>query len=201
LKEYAAHSSQSLTIFFAAADNLYRLDPVRFPAVHSLVNPPFYGVPPRAPDATVGGMPYGNALFSYLWFTAFVKMVNMAPYLCPGQEDTLDVLFERKIPKPDGSPSDEYFINEHLVAFLMFNIACALNASYSYRKEKTEVFRSHVAILKAAAAEGKDWRAQLRDSLKKWEPEFEAIVKKKRRIGGGDTTSMTMEMQVDPDLL
>ena len=111
------------------------------------------------------------------------------------------MLFQRKIPKPDGSPSDEYFINEHLVVFLMFNIACALNASYSYRKEKTEVFRSHVAILKAAAAAGKDWRAQLRDSLKKWEPEFEAIVKKKRRIGGGDTTSMTMEMQVDPDLL
>jgi len=49
-----------------------------------------------APDATVGGMPYGNALFSYLWFTAFVKMVNMAPYLCPSQEQTLDVLFERK---------------------------------------------------------------------------------------------------------
>ena len=127
-------------------------------------------------------MPYGNALFSYLWFTAFVKMVNMAPYLCPGQEDTLDVLFERKIPKPDGSPSDEYFINEYLVAFLMFNIACALNASYNHRKEKTEVFRTNVAILKAAAAAGKDWRAQLRDSLKKWEPEFEAIVKKKRRI-------------------
>ena len=59
------------------------------------------------------------------------------------------MLFERKIPKPDGSPSDEYFINEHLVAFLMFNIACALNlnASYNYRKEKTEVFRTHVAIL------------------------------------------------------
>ena len=69
------------------------------------------------------------------------------------------------------------------------------------RKEKMEVFRTNVAILKAAAAAGKDWRAQLRDSLKKWEPEFEAIVKKKRRIGSGDTTSMTTAMQVDPDLL
>ena len=154
-----------------------------------------------APDATVGGMPYGNALFSYLWFNAFVKLVNMAPYLCPSQEQTLDVLFERKIPNPDGSPSDEYFINEYLVAFLMFNIACALNASYNYRKEKTEVFLTNVAILKAAAAAGKDWRAQLRDSLKKWEPEFEAIVKKKRRIGVDDTSQMYIEMQVDPALL
>ena len=111
------------------------------------------------------------------------------------------MLFERKIPNPDGSPSDEYFINEYLVGFLMFNIACALNASYNIRKEKTEVFRTHVAILKAAAAAGKDWRAQLRDSLKMWEPEFEAIVKKKRRIGVDDTSQMYIEMQVDPALL
>ena len=100
---------------------------------------------------------FSNTLFSYLWFTAFIKMVNMAPYLCPTQEDSLDVLFERRIPKPDGSASDEYFINEHLLGFLMFNIACALNASYNYQKEKKEVFRSHIAILKAATAAGKDW--------------------------------------------
>ncbi len=50
-------------ILYAAADNLYRLDPVRFPTLHSLEKPPFYAVPPKAPDATVGGMPYGKALF------------------------------------------------------------------------------------------------------------------------------------------
>ena len=87
----------------------------------------------------------------------------------------------------------------------MFNIACALNASYNHRKEKKEVFRSNVAILKAAAAAGKDWRAQLRDSLKKWEPEFEAMyiymTSKKLRVGIEKTASMSQEMQVDPDLL
>ena len=98
----------------------------------------------------------------------------------------MDMLFERKIPKSDGSPSDEYFINEHVNGFPMFNIACALNASYSYRKEKKKVFRSHVAILKAAAAAGKDGRAQLHDSLKKREAEFHAMTRKKRRIGGID---------------
>ena len=180
---------------------MYRLDPVKFPAVHSLANPPFYGVPPRAPEATVGGMPYGNALFAYLWFTTFVKMVNMAPYLCPTQEETLDVLFERKIPKPDGSPSDEYFINEYLIGFLMFNVACSLNASCSHRKEKKEFFRSNVAILKAAAAAGKDWRAQLRDSLKKWEPDFQEMNRKKRRLGIEDTLRLSQEMPVDPDLI
>ena len=180
---------------------MYRLDPVKFPAVHSLANPPFYGVPPRAPDATVGGMPYGNALFAYLWFTTFVKMVNMAPYPCPTQEDTLDVLFERKIPKPDGSPSDEYFINEYLIGFLMFNVAWSLNASSSHRKEKKEVFRIHVAGLKAASASGKDWRAQLRDCLKKWEPDFQEMNRKKRRLGIEDTTPGSQETQVDPDFI
>ena len=87
------------------------------------------------------------------------------------------------------------------VSFLSFNIACALNASYNYRKEKMEVFRTNVAILKAAAAAGKDWRAQLRDSLKTRAPEFEALIKKKRRVGIEDTTRMTLERQVDPDLL
>ena len=189
-------------IFFAAADNLYRLDPVRFPAVHSLVNPPFYGVPPRAPDATVGGMPYGNALFSYLWFNAFIEFVNLAPYICPTPQESLDVLFERKIPKLDGSPSDEYFINEYLIAYFMFTVACATNATVNFRKEKKEVFQYNYSVLKAAAAAGKDWRGQLLHSLKKWEPEFLATTRKKRRLGGSDELGMlSQEMQVDPALL
>jgi hypothetical protein len=91
-------------IFFAAAENMHRLDPIRLPNLHSLEKPPFYQVPPKAPDATVGGMQYGNALFPYLWFNVFIKFVNLAPYICPTLHESLDVLFERKIPKPDGSP-------------------------------------------------------------------------------------------------
>jgi len=188
--------------FFAAAANLYRLDPKQFPNLHSLENPPFYAVPPRAPEATFGGMPYGNALFSYVWYNAFIKFVNMAPYICPTQHENFDVLFERKIPKPDGSPSEEYFINEYLIAYFMFTIACATNATVNFRKEKKEEFRRHVSILKAATLAGKDWRGQLRDSLKKWEPDFLAATRKKRRIGGADEVGMfSQDMQVDPALL
>ncbi len=64
-------------IFFVAAENIHRLHPLGFPNLHSLEKPPFYRVPPKAPDATVGGMPYGNALFSYLWLNTFIKFVNM----------------------------------------------------------------------------------------------------------------------------
>ena len=83
----------------------------------------------------------------------------------------------------------------------MFNVACSLNASCNHRKDKKEVFRSHVAILKATTAAGKDWRAQLRDCLKKWEPEFQAMNRKKRRLGIEDTVAVSQEKQVDPDLL
>ena len=71
-----------------------------------------------------------------------------------------------------------------------------------FRKEKKEEFRRHDSILKAATAAGKDWRGQLRDSLKKWEPDFLAATRKKRRIGGADEVGMfSQDMQVDPALL
>jgi hypothetical protein len=42
----------------------------------------------------------------------------------------------------------------------------------------------------------------LRDSLKKWEPDFLAATRKKRRIGGADEVGMfSQDMQVDPALL
>ena len=173
-----------------------------FPALHSLEKPPFYAVPPLAPEATVGGMPFCNALFAFLWYNAFIKFVNLGPYICPSQDANLDVLFERKIPNPDGSPSDVYVINEHMVARFVFNVACSLNASAGIRKEKKAVFRTHVAILKGAAAKGKDWRAQLRDCLKLWEPEFSTVIKRKRRVGlKDDVQAVVQEMQVDPALL
>ncbi len=74
-------------------------------------------------------MPYGNALFAYLWFTTFTKHVNMGQYLCPSADTSLDALFVRKIPNPDGTPSDEYVINHYLVAKLCFTVACCLSAS------------------------------------------------------------------------
>ncbi len=68
-----------------------------------------------------------------------------------------------------------------------------------FRKEKKKVFQYNLSVLKAAAAAGKDWRGQLQNSLKKWEPEFFATTRKKRRIGGSDELGMLSQaMQVDP---
>ncbi len=65
----------------------------------------------------------------YLWFHGFIKHVNMGSYLCLSADTSIDVLFECKIPNPDGShgtPVDEYVINHHLVAKLCFTVACSL---------------------------------------------------------------------------
>jgi hypothetical protein len=71
-----------------------------------------------------------------------------------------------------------------------------------FPERKKEVFQYNLSVLKAAAAAGKDERGQLRDSLKKWEPEFLAATRKKRRIGGRDVLGMLSQaMQVDPALL
>ena len=113
-------------------------------------------MPLLAQDAAVEGTPFCNALFAFLWYNTFIKFVNLGLYICPSQDASLDVLFERKIPNPDGSPLDVYVINEQMVARFVFNVACSLNASAGLRKEKKAVFRIHVAILKGAAAKGKD---------------------------------------------
>ena len=100
-------------------------------------------------------MPFCNALLACFWYNAFIKYVNLGQHICPSQDATLDVLFERKITNPDGSPSDVYVMNEHMAARFVFNVACSLNASAGILKEKKAVLRTHVAILKGAAAKSK----------------------------------------------
>jgi hypothetical protein len=49
---------------------------------------------------------------------------------------------------------------------------------------------------------GKKWREQLQDCLKKWEPEFADLIKKRRRVKlGEDTTAVSLDMQVDPGMI
>ena len=83
----------------------------------------------------------------------------------------------------------------------LHQLACSLNAICNHRKEKKEVFRRHVTVLKAATAAGKDWRAELRDCLKKWEPDFQEMNRKKRRVGIEETLAVSQETQVNPDLI
>ena len=123
-------------------------------------------------------MPYFNPLFAFLWFHGFSKAVNMYPFLVPAHNESFAVLFARKLPSADGTPSDDYLINENLLALFHFHVACALDASATARRGKKGYFRQQVAYYGALTAKGVNWREQLQNLLEKWAPEFKELTKK-----------------------
>ena len=167
------------------------MDPTQFPS-HSLEKAPFF--------EKQAGMPRFNGLFAWMWFHGFCKTVNMVQHLSPASGETFDVLFERKLPKADGSPSEMYVINRNLMALLHFYVVCAPDAGASYRRAKRPKFREYVALYKAWEEKGIDWRGELRDLLKHWAPEFQRLFTKKRVMSDKDLHSYEA-MQVDPLLL
>jgi hypothetical protein len=122
-------------------------------------------------------MPYGNALFAHIWFTSVIKLANIGSLLCPSPISSLDAIFERKLIKEDGSASDEYFVNEELIAKIFFLMACSISVTASYRKEKKHLYQVYLSTLKAATAAGKKWREQMRDCLKHWEPQLSTRIR------------------------
>ena len=50
------------------------------------------------------------------------------------------VLFQRKLPRADGTPSDKFLINENLIALFHFHVVCALDASATAKRSKKPYF-------------------------------------------------------------
>ena len=172
-------------------EHLHRMDPTQFPS-HSLEKAPFF--------EKHAGMPRFNGLFAWMWFHGFCKTVNLVQHLSPASGETFDVLFERKLPKADGSPSEMHVINRNVMALLHFYVVCAPDAGAAYRRAKRTKFHEFVALYKAWEEKGVDWRGELRDLLKHWAPEFQRLFTKKRVMSDKDLISYEA-MQVDPLLL
>ena len=81
-------------------------------------------------------MPHFNALFAWLWFHGFSKIVNMIQHLSPASGESFDVLFARKLQKADGSLSDVFVINANLMALLHYYVDCFFDASAPFRRDK-----------------------------------------------------------------
>jgi hypothetical protein len=118
-----------------------------------------------------GEIPYGNALSAHIRLTGVINLSNIGSHLCPSQHSSLDAMFERKLIKEDGSASDEYFVNEELMAKIFFLISCSSSATAAYHNEKKHLFQVSVNTLRAATAAGKKWRKQICYCLKLWESE------------------------------
>ena len=177
-----------ISLLCVLTEHLHWMDPTQFPS-HRLDKAPFF--------EKHAGMPRFNALFAWLWFHGFCKTVNMVQHLSPASGETFDVLFERKLPKADGSPSEMYVINRNVMALFHFYVVCAPDAGAAYRRAKRTKFHEFVALYKAWEAKGIDWRGELRDLLKLWAPEFQRLFNKKRVRSDKDLVEYEA-MQVDP---
>ena len=126
----------------------------------------------------------------------------MVRHLSPASGETFNVLFERKLPKADGSPSEMYVINRSLMALLHFYVVCAHDAGASCTRAQRPKFLDFVALYKAWEEKGVDWRGELRNLLKHWAPEFQRLFNKKRVMSDKDLHALAYEeMQIDPLLL
>ncbi len=101
-------------------------------------------------------MQYFNPLFVFLWFHGFIKTVNMYPFLVPSHAKSIAVLFARKIPNADGALSEDFFINENLLAMFHFLVACSLDASATARRGKKVYFMQQIVYYRALTAKGVD---------------------------------------------
>ncbi len=111
-------------------------------------------------------MPNFNALFAWLRFHGFCKIVNMGQFLSPACGQSFDVLFSRKLPNADGSPSKTHVINEYLMALFHFYVECSSDASAPYKRSKKHCFKEHLKLYKTWEKKSVDWRGELRGLLK-----------------------------------
>ena len=174
-------------------EHIHRLDPIKFPDEHSLLNAPFF--------TKVKGMPHFNALFAWVWFHGFTKIVNMVQHLSPASGESFDSLFTHKLPKVDGSPSDVFVINANLMALLHYYVDCSIDASAPFRRSRRVNFERHLALYVAYEQHGIDWRGELMELLKHWSPDFDGLFKKKRVMKDSDLSAYSLAQQVDPLLL
>ena len=145
-------------------------------------------------------MPKFNALFAWVWFHGVCKIVNMNMYVSPASGHTFDALLDCKLPKADGSPSQNYAISKHFMALVHFYSACATDASATHRRNQRHVFDDNLALYSTWEEKGIDWRSELRDVLKSWAPTFQNMFLKKRVTGDKDLKAYSRQ-QVNPLLV
>ncbi len=185
------------TLVLVCAEHISRFSPSKFPSIHSLDQQPFFRLP------VGGGLPLFSGATAFIWFHGVLKMQNVYAFVAPHDGAPLESLFACKHLKQDGTDSNIYVINEHFMALVDFYVACALDAGQGIKREKMEFYRAQVAMYRALAAKGRDWRAELLACLRQWQSTFSHLLRKKRqRFGDGLSAVFRAEQpEVDPRLL
>lgn len=174
------------------AEQYNRLSPELFPSLHSLEKEPFFARGDKA------GMPLFNEIFVFFYFHAFMKFTNMYAFLAIREGQSYNGLVARKHPDPacDYEVSDEFVITEHTIALMNLYVVCSLDPSTAMRRSKQEYYDKQVALLRAVTAAGRNWRAELAESLTKWHPTFQHCFNKRKLAD--IIPSVGAAYQVDP---
>jgi hypothetical protein len=152
------------------------------------------------------GLPLFNDVYSYLYFHVFAGCQKMG-WLLPGKEWSIDSIFNRRVLKSDGTPSDDFMLSERLVAHWDFYIFTAIYGSQTNITACREFFERRVGVYQVLdGKEGRvDWRAVLKEKLISYLQRFPECceqVGKRRKSGGsaGTGAEVVAEPKVDPKI-
>ena len=138
--------------------------------------------------ANLKGLPVFNDVYCWLYYHVFSGCQKMS-WLLPGKEWTLGSIFNRRVLKSDGTPSDEYMLSARLVAHWDFYIVTSIYASQPHITAMREFYDRRLAVYQGLdGKEGRmDWRADLKDKLTSYLARFPGCcdsVGKRRKSGG-----------------
>jgi hypothetical protein len=157
--------------------------------------------------ANLKGLPVFNDVYCWLYYHVFSGCQKMS-WLLPGKEWTLDSIFNRRVLKSDGTPSDEYMLSARLVAHWDFYIVTSIYASQPHITAMRKFYDRRLAVYQALdGKEGRtDWRAVLKDKLTRYIARFPGCcdsVSKRRKSGGLAGTAADVPVaarSVDPQM-
>jgi hypothetical protein len=154
------------------------------------------------------GLPAFNDVYCWLYFHVFAGCQKMS-WLLPMNDWTLDNIFDRRVLKPDGTPSDDYMLNERLVAHWDFYMYTALYASQTAITAMRSFYDRRVIVYQGL--DGKDgrvdWRAVLKGMLNSYLQRFpDCVLSVSKRRKSGGLAAMVAEFdaassKVDPQVL
>lgn len=163
--------------------------------------------PPFLTRANLKGLPPFNDVYCWLYFHVFAACQKMS-WLLPTKSWTLDSIFNRRVLKSDGTPSDDYMLSARLVAHWDFYIYTSIYASQPNITAMREFFDRRLGAYQTLdGRDGRvDWRDALKEKLRSYLERFPDCVdhvSKRRKSGGlaGTAADVVAAPSIDPKVL
>ena len=127
-------------------------------------------------------MPVFNEVFVFLLFHALIKYSNMHDVFAIRNDQSYNLLLERKHKGKRDGVSEEYIINEYTIAYLNLMAVSSLDVSINMRRDKMPMYDQTGTVLKKMDGVGGNfnWGTELAEALTKLHDTFKHVTKTKR---------------------